>query len=144
MEITLNGKYWTSAHIQKVYGLSAPHVYRALNPILGKMVKVGRSYLIPEKYVRLVFGEIPDSVPQKKDTVAISSLIKAGYSYPCVKKLVDSGLPVIKMGNMTKITVKTFDILSCLCKEYRENYGCIPTCFIPELMDKFRAKYNHG
>lgn len=86
MPIELSGKYWLTAEIKEVSGLSASKFFRRLNETPG-VLKLGSTYLIPDDVVPFFLNDEEKYSYQSK-TVAnichstkqlISEIIKCGF-----------------------------------------------------------------
>lgn len=138
-KISLNGEFWTLASLQKKLGLSYFQTYWAIREYKDKFIHVGQTFLIPDDVAEKILQKYPRS---KKDSVAVSFLPhKLGCGEQAIQSLINFGLPTFTYDKHKRVTMEVYNILDKIIQEYKEKYGCVPTCFLSECWEKFKEEY---
>lgn len=139
MPLHLNGVYWRVSELKKATGLTTGQIYKICHDNKQSLVSYGRYFLIPDKMAKQIIKQYK---PVNQRTIAITNFAKKlGCSLGIINKFVENGLPVVNNGNKQRIEHDVYELMAKILEDYIKEYDCIPTYFIPEIMEKFHQEY---
>lgn len=133
MPIDLNGRYWKIYELEKVTGLRANQLRKALENLEGP-ITVGPSILVPDRIVSSLRGLVQKKKNRPLAAATVANRLRCGITI--INELPEKGFPAIKTETTYLFDQVHIPPLEKAMNEIRAEKGKMSILFIDELVSR--------